>query len=318
MKALAQSFSAALILTFGAASLTVSATPLSEYNLILLDDLTTNSIHVYDKTFIGGNLQTNGWSEFGSRMDRNTRENSLEVVGNMGGSGVHVQAGYAEFGGNNTLGGVNCNGNGLGGNACLAPGASLGDQATDLANRLYADAQWFAALTGNGSLLANGSNKTLNYTGSDAVAVFNLDGNSLFSQNANWALNAGAAQTVVINVSGSSIANAGGVNMNNGFSALANSNNIGASNILWNFYEATSINFGSMRVNGSVLAPFADITMQNDFDGAVAARSYSGAGQVHNFLFNWTPPTVSVSEPSILLLLMVGLGLIGLVRLRRA
>jgi choice-of-anchor A domain-containing protein len=123
---------------------------------------------------------------------------------------------------------------------------------------------------------------------------------------------------VVINVSGSSITNAGGVNMNNGFSALANGSNIGASNILWNFYEATSINFGSMRVNGSVLAPFADITMQIDFDGAVAARSYTGAGQVHNFLFNWTPPTVSVPEPSILLLLMVGLGLIGLVRLRRA
>lgn len=317
MKAYMQKIIAALALALGAISFPVIATPLSDYNLILLGDLNTNSIHVYDKTFVGGNLYTGGWSEFGSRLDKSTSDTSLEVVGNLGGGGIHVQAGYAAFGGSNNLGGVNCNGNGLGGGACLAPDTDLSDKATDLASQLYADTLWFSSLAGNGSVLADGGNKSLNYTGSDDLAVFNLDGASLFAQNSNWSLNAGDAQTVVINVSGSSISNAGGVNMNNGFAAWSNAGNPGASNILWNFYEATSIDFGSMRVNGSVLAPYADIVMYNDFDGVVAAKSYTGSGQVHDFLFNWTPPTVKVPEPSTLLLFLMALGLIGLVRLRR-
>jgi len=110
--------------------------------------------------------------------------------------------------------------------------------------------------------------------------------------------------------------------MNNGFQAIANNDNLGATNILWNFYEATSINFGSMRVNGSVLAPYAHVTGGNNFDGALAAKSFSGAVEVHDELFNWTPPltpppTSTVPESSSLLLLLMGLGLISLARLRR-
>jgi len=165
----------------------------------------------------------------------------------------------------------------------------------------------------------NGNDKAFSYSGADDIAVFNLDGTSLFAQNSNWSLMAGNAQTVIINVSGTTVKNLGGVNMNNGFGAHAGGNNLGASNILWNFYEATSVDFGSMRVNGSVLAPLANVTTTNDFDGALAAKSYSGTGQVHNFLFNWTPPppVAQVSESSTLMLLLMGLGLISLVRLRR-
>jgi choice-of-anchor A domain-containing protein len=309
----------ALMLTAGALGLSLSAnaTPLSDYNLILLGDLNSNSIHVYDSTFIGGNFNGNGWSEFGSRLPKNSTEVALEVAGNLSGPGVHIQAGYLNYGGNNNLGNINCNGQGLGGGACVQGGVDLSDKAADLANQLYSDALWFSSLAANGDLFTNGNNKNLRYTGDDDIAVFNLDGASLFSQNSNWSLDAGSAQTVIINVSGTSIINAGGVNMNNGFQALANGSSIGASNILWNFYEATDINFGSMRVNGSVLAPYAAVTMYNNFDGALAARSYTGQGQVHNFLFNWTPPKVEVPEPSSLLLLMMGLGLVGLARLRR-
>jgi choice-of-anchor A domain-containing protein len=317
MKAFTQKFFAGLI--FATASLSASAIPLSDYNLILLGDLNSNSIHVYEKTFIGGNINATGWVEFGSRMDKSSRENSLEVVGNLNGPGMHVQAGYAAYSGNNNLGNVNCNGNGLGGGACRTAGADLSGKAADLTQQLYSGSQEFASLLGNGDLFTKGNDKKLQYDGSDKVAVFNLDGTSLFNQNSNWSLFAGAAETVIINVSGFNIVNAGGVNLNNGFGAHAGGTNLGASNILWNFYEATSIDFGSMRMNGSVLAPYANVTMKNDFDGALAAKSYSGSGQVHNFLFDWTPPPVKteVPESSTLMLLLMGLGLISLARLRR-
>lgn len=317
MKALIQKFFAGFTLLVAAASFPALALPLTDYNLILLGDLNSNSIHVYEKTFIGGDINGGGWSEFGARMDKSTRENSLEVVGNLNG-GMHVQAGYAAYSGSNNLSGVNCNGNGLGGGACLSSGADLSGKAADLKQQLYSGSQEFASLLGSGDLFTNGNNKTLRYSGADQVAVFNLDGTSLFAQNSNWSLVAGAAKTVIINVSGTTIVNAGGVNMNNGFAAQEGGINLGANNILWNFYEATTINFGSMRMNGSVLAPYADVSTQNDFDGALAAKSYSGSGQVHNFLFNWTPPVeVEVSESSTLMLLLMGLGLISLVRLRR-
>jgi choice-of-anchor A domain-containing protein len=302
-----------------ATSVPTFALPLTDYNLILLEDLNSQSIHVYGKTFVGGDIYAQAWLEFGSRLDKSTQETSLEVVGNLNGQGMHVQAGYATWGGENNLGGSNCNGDNLSGGKCLLSDADLNEKAADIANELYASSQEFASLLGNGDLFVNGNQKTLKYTGDDDIAVFNLDGTAIFSQNTSWALDAGSAQTVIINVSGKNIAYGGGVNLTNGFSARADANNIGASNILWNFYEAETINFDSMRVNGSVLAPYALVTMGNDIDGALAARSYSGRGQVHNELFNWTPPppVTQVSESSTLMLLLMGLGLISLVRLRR-
>lgn len=320
MYPLVKKFRTLLVSACVAASVPVAAIPLTDYNLILLDDLTSQSIHVYGKTFVGGNIHAQGWLEFGSRLDKSSQDLSLEVGGNLSGEGMHVQAGYASWGGQNTLNNVNCNGNNLSQNKkCLLPDADLDNKAGDLADQLYASSQQFASLLGNGDLFVNGNQKTLKYSGTDDIAVFNLDGASIFAQNSNWALDAGSAQTVIINVSGKNILHGGGVNLNNGFAASANQDNIGASNILWNFYEAETIDFASMRVNGSVLAPFALVTMGNDIDGSLAARAYAGRGQVHNELFNWTPPppVAQVSESSTLMLLLMGLGLISLVRLRR-
>lgn len=301
----------------------VQASPMTDYNLILLGDLKSSSLHVYDRSFIGGNINTSGWVEFGSRMDKNSSASSVEVAGSLYAPGATIQAGYLSYGGTNQLGNINCNGNNLSNGRCINQGQQLNDKAAALAQQLYKDSSYLASLQTNGNVNLQQNQKSFSYQANDSVAVFTIDGADLFSQNSNWSLFAGFAETVIINVSGTHITNLGGVNLNQGFSAWQSNNNIGASNILWNFYEALEIDLGSMRLNGSLLAPYADIRSWNDIDGSVAARSYSGAGQIHNQLFNWRLPqsdlpsdTVEVPSPAPLLLMLAGFAAIPLFRKR--
>ena len=187
----------------------------------------------------------------------------------------------------------------------------------DLANveaTLRGFSDTFTGMTANG--LFNGSH--LSYSGADSVAVFDLNAVDVFAQNNSLSLDAGVADTVIINVAGTNVSIAGGVNLTgNGFSIHANGSNLGASNILWNFHEAESINFNNLATVGSVLALDADIVGGAVFDGAVAAQSYDGGSEFHRFAFNWTPPQVEVPEAPTALLFSLGLCLILGSRKRR-
>lgn len=52
-------------------------------------------------------------------------------------------------------------------------------------------------------------------------------------------------------------------------------------NIIWNFYEATTVNFGSRNMMGQVIAPYAHVTSQGNIDGSIFARSLTTTGEVH-------------------------------------
>jgi choice-of-anchor A domain-containing protein len=303
---------AALIVTGG--SSLASASPLEDYNMILFGDFNVSggSGHIHGTAFIGGDL--NGQNPgFGADLDRSLTANTLEVAGDLNANQVTLESGYLAYGGTNNLNNINCNGNGLSGGGCLQSETGLDAKAAALRSELASESAYYAGLADNGSV--DLSNNVLSYTGNATdLAVFTVNGADLFAQNSNWDLVFGAAEKVLINVVGDMIANAGGVNFNGGFN-LDN-----AENILWNFTEASTIDLGASHWFGSILALDAVLDTDNDISGTLVADSYIGNGQAHTYNWNHQSPTpqppVSVPEPSIGLLWMMGLGLLGLGRLR--
>ncbi|MFD2094426.1 choice-of-anchor A family protein [Corallincola platygyrae] len=290
---------AALVFGF---SINAQAMPLSDYNLILLENYNFQGGDVEGKTFIGGDLNAGGYAaDFGSRAP--SGEDSLSVVGDINASNLNIQNGNLVYGSALNVGNVNMNG---GGTIRHDPTLSI----TGVVNELIDTSFSYSNMSANGFYDAFSS--TLTYTGNDAVAVFDVAATEVFAQNTSLRLDSGNADTVIINLSGVDITAAGGVNLVDGF----HHQDIGAENILWNFYEAEAIDFNNLAMFGSVLATFADITGGAVFDGAVAARSYTGGREFHNFLFN--PPTVDVNEPVTLGLFGLGLLVMGLRRKARS
>lgn len=298
----------------GLASLSamVSATPLSDYNLILFGDLNTSSnVKVYGKALIGGDLKSSG--EFGSHLTDSSfnATNNVEVLGSVTSPNLTIQNGYLGYGETKSIGNLNCNEAGLPQYSCVRALDDVGavtDKLDDFYGALSAESDFYRDFTQVGNV----SGTTMSYSGfATDLVVFNIAGSDLFANNANWQLNFGNAGKVVINVSGSVLSNPGSVNLSgNGFTTST------YSNILWNFYDATSLNLGN-GWKGNVLALDADVKIMNDIDGSLAAKSYTGAGQIHHYYWDYTPPTKEVPESSSLMLLLSGLGLLGLTRLRR-
>jgi choice-of-anchor A domain-containing protein len=85
-----------------------------------------------------------------------------------------------------------------------------------------------------------------------------------------------------------------------------------AHNVLFNYYQATSVSINS--VLGSLLAPYASVSSASgQIDGNLIATSFNGPTELHNFGFEGTIPT-SAPEPMSLIMIgcgMLGLGLIG-------
>ena len=305
MRYLPQTLLAALSLM--ALSASALAMPLSQYNLILFDDYHYQGGEVEGRTLIGASLHASGHSPvFGTRLPGPPDSDGLTVVGDINANHINLNGGNLVYGGALNAS-VNFNSGGGPASAIHTPGMSI----AGIQQELNQGASWYASLGNNGSFAAG----ELLYEGADSLAVFNLDATDIFAQNTSLKLFSGAAETVIINVAGTQITAGGGVNLTgNGFQFDANAQNVGARNILWNFYEAEAIDFNNLAMVGSILAPYAHISGGAVFDGSVAAMSYTGAREFHQYTF--IPPTVTVPEPSALLILLAGLCWIALVRRR--
>jgi choice-of-anchor A domain-containing protein len=171
------------------------------------------------------------------------------------------------------------------------------------------------------SMELNGENNDLN--------IFSIQA-SEFSKTKSFYFDVPISSTVLVNVLGKDVKL-----MDFGFFYITddgtkiegNKHNPGFpySNILFNFLDAKTIEMSMIEINGSILAPYADILFSNGhIDGNLIAYSLRGTGESHNLitsndqsynvLFNGELPT-SIPEPATMFL--IGSGLAGIAAFRR-
>jgi choice-of-anchor A domain-containing protein len=276
--------SALTALVAGAIASSASATSvLSDWNLIVFGNLNSTQ-EVEGRTLIGGNLTT-GSSQYGTKLNPGLFAGTdvLVVGGNINGGNVQIEAGNLRLGGSQT-GNLNFNGGGS-----LINDPSAGNIALDARAEVLGLSSFFNTLTPNSTVsIPNGQPGPLVFNAVanvDGVAVFHVDGNQIFGNGLvqQFDLNLNGATSVIINVSGTSI------NHNAG-NLVGNFNSANASTILWNFYEATTINTDRL-LYGAVLAPDAHLTNSTVIAGSVAVNSFTQNGEVHLPNYNGYVPT---------------------------
>lgn len=281
---------------------------LLDYNLVLTGNL-SGAVHVEGAAFIGGDLIATQLSEFNHKDLTPVSFDGLEVAGNISGHLKIMHGETAVYNSKDASAQIDC----LGLANCATGGVNLSSQASILGNEMSSLAATYSTLTANASAVINGNQVRLVYTGSDELAVFNVNASDIFFQNSGIDLVLGSATRAIINVVGN--ANITNTNLNG---------NWDYSNTLWNFVDASVVNFNHMAVKGTVLASNADVFNAAGFDGSLYAKSYTNTSlrEIHGFFWNPPvtppePPVVDVPEPSLMLLFLGCLGLLGLVHMRR-
>ncbi len=290
---------------------------LSEYNLIVLNDLASTS-EVEGKTLIGGDLS--GTSNYGIRLTQNDSSNgdALVIAGDLvSGSTVNANGQSVVIAGNNN-GQVNA--------SSVSSDASEYD--FDLIKSEFVNFSGYLSELAVNSILTtstNGQPGPASFeVGSDIgtdVAVFNITSEEFFSNNSiqqyDVDLNGQSPSAIVINVSGEVIddSNFSG----NGVGNIVT--DAFRENIIWNFFEATDIDLVK-QLNGSLLAPFADLSNATPIEGSVVVNNFDQDGEVHDALFAGTinydvaddsqDSVVDVPAPSSMIIFasaLIGLGL---------
>lgn len=256
---------------------TACAGPYSDFSLILSGDYTSTS-EVEGRSFIGGGLYGPA-SNYGVHLNAGAYlgVDTLLVGGNVHATNIQVNAGNTRVGGS-AFGNINMNG---GGTSTLND-ASVAGQVGSLYNTFANASAYLSGLAGTGSLsLPGGQPSPVTFTatpGSGGFSVINIAASDLFSnglvQTIN--LNLAGASSLVINVSGTSVDFTTGGNFAGSFA-----NDDARSRVLWNFYEAETINLRGKAFEGALLAPNAFVEHQGVISGLVVAESMNSMSEIH-------------------------------------
>lgn len=267
--------------TAGNCALDDTVDAMSRYSLIVLDDLSTTSV-VENRTFVGGSLISTDSANFGINVNGIAATDViLSVVHDLvAGNPLNLNAGSLRLGGASNGRPINFSGGGF---LVADPFLSDGPITAILQD---ATAQLAGATADNGVSLPTGQSVPARFqvttTPAGGVAVFQVSGAELFSNGLvqQIELDPGNASAIVINVTGSTIDWSNSANLVGEFT-----NSIWHSRVIWNFPQATSINFGWHNMMGAVLAPYAALTTAANLDGSVAVRALTTTAEVHQPTF---------------------------------
>jgi choice-of-anchor A domain-containing protein len=285
-------------------SAAVAATPLSaltdlkDFDLIVYGNATTPS-DIEGASVIGGNfsgatvyLNPNG-------VTLPTGYSALTVYGSTSGNAINMNNGGSAYVGGTKGAKINFNG---GGKYVSAPPNTI----ADFESTLDTFSTSLSQLSATSTLPTTGNNEVIKATpNSNGVAIFDISASQL-DQIPSYKINLNGASTVVFNVSGATV----------NFNANDESGTTAADNIIWNFYQATSVDLGT-QIAGSVVAPLANVTNGNQIDGTLVAKSFTGQGEVHEYSFSGANPLPTggpiqpLPEPATWAMMVMGLGGIG-------
>ncbi|TVZ39942.1 choice-of-anchor A domain-containing protein [Alteromonadaceae bacterium 2753L.S.0a.02] len=280
--------------------------PLDEYNLVVAGDYKHEGGSVWGTTFIGGNL-TGGASEFATTVAPAPVIDSLKVVGDITANQVKVKSGNLVIGGE--IGsGSNVELHGAGATVIHDSSLSIDGVVSDLQTA----STTLSGMTTAGNM-ASFNNGAFSYSGDADIAFFDISFEDLFKQNTNFNFSGVAADSLVINISGTQNLNTGSSYNFPGLDLSGNSG-LGAEDILWNFFEAEDLTI-SNPVVGSILAINADVTLMGTLDGSLAAGSLVTQRQIHDY--NYTHKVNPVPLPGSSVLFGTALLAFGLSRMGR-
>ena len=287
----------AVVSAFAAGSFAQSLWLADGYNGFVLHNHTAANSVVEGRLAVGGNLDVSNYS-VGTTLPSGTTGDTLYVMGDFKFSNGQVAQGDARTGDTTpTVSGFG-----------VPHGSLISSPNTfwipTIFTELIGRSGYWGHLLPTDSTLAKFGNITLTNSSNSSTAIFEVQGAEITGAN-NLQINSPAGSTVLVNVRGSSpkFKNAG----------YSLSGGITQDHVIFNFWEATSLEVSGLGLEASVLAPQADLTFNNGhIGGQVVVSSFSGGGELHNYNFGGTLP---VPEPATLI--AVAAGLVGIARRKK-
>ena len=278
-----------------------------DYNVMVFGSFSSSFSDTEGSMAVGGSASLNGYA-VGLQLGSSHLGASLVVGGSLSYSNGSIYNGYAEVGGAAAVSSV---GDGVSSAAVVNSGVSgLSVDFNAEKNAAIALSENLAGLqaTGSGSSVYGGIEAVGD--NSSPVQVFDIDGSDI-SNAWGWRalVDVPEDSTLVFNISGKNISMTGGLSELTSFS----------DRVIFNFFEAETIDLRYLAVEGSILAPYANVTGNSgQMNGTLIANSFTG-----NLQFNHNPysgaqfgvSTASTPEPGTMLLMASALG--GLLWWRR-